>query len=69
MKKILLSFALAGLITACGNGGESAADSESDTSNVTSTTPPPTDDSSSAIGVMMGDTTIAKYDSVKGGLD
>lgn len=69
MKKILLFFALAGVITACGNGVESTAESDSDTANVTSTTPPPTADTASPIGVMMGDTSTAVYDSVKGGED
>ena len=67
MKKILLVLALAGVFTACGNGGESAANSDSTTE--TSTTPPPTRDTLSPIGVMMGDTTITEYDSVDGGLD
>lgn len=68
MKKILLAFALAGVVTACENGGESAANSDS-TTNVTSTTPPQTADTLSPIGVMMGDTTITEYDSVNGGQD
>ena len=67
MKKIFLAFALASVFTACGSGGESAAGS--DTTTVTSTTPPPTLDTISPIGVMMGDTTITEYDSVKGGQD
>lgn len=61
MKNMILVVAIAGVCTACGNGGESAA--ESDTT-VNSTTPPPKADTN-PIGVMMGDTTIGINDSLK----
>lgn len=68
MKKMLLALTLAGVFTACGNGGDRSADSDS-TTNVTSTTPPATADTTNPIGVMMGDTTISVYDSLKSGQD
>lgn len=71
MKKILIILFCTVVFTACGNGRDNSTDTNSDTDSamVTSTTPPPTSDTTSPIGVMMGDTTIAEYDSVKGGQD
>ena len=62
MKRILI-IAIGVVFMACGNGSESAADSDT-TSNVNSTTPPPKSDTN-PIGVMMGDTTIGINDSLK----
>jgi ABC-type glycerol-3-phosphate transport system substrate-binding protein len=63
MKKILLALTIAGVFTACGNGGDSAADADS-TATVNSTTPPPTSDTTNPIGVMMSDTSITAADSL-----
>ena len=61
MKRILLVVAIAGVFIACGNGSESASNSDT---NVSSTTPPPKQDTN-PIGVMMGDTTIGINDSLE----
>jgi hypothetical protein len=61
MKKIVLIVAIAGIFSSCGNGRESAADSDT---TVNSTTPPPERDTN-PIGLMMGDTTIGINDSLK----
>ena len=63
MKKIGLAFALAGVLTSCGKGGEHATDTDS-TTTVSSTTPPPTADTTNPIGVMMSDTSIVAADSL-----
>ena len=60
MKRILI-IPIAVIFMACGNGSESAADSDT---TVNSTTPPPKSDTN-PIGVMMGDTTIGINDSLK----
>ncbi|MBD0277599.1 MAG: hypothetical protein ICV51_06600 [Flavisolibacter sp.] len=71
MNKILLIIAIAVVFMACGNGRESAPNSDTTssaasdtTSNVQSTTPPPKKDTN-PIGIMMGDTTIGINDSLK----
>jgi ABC-type oligopeptide transport system substrate-binding subunit len=63
MKKILLGLTIAGVFTACGKGGESATDSDSNT-NINSTTPPATSDTTNPIGVMMSDTSTSISDSL-----
>ena len=61
MKKIVLIVAIASVFASCGNGSESAADSDT---TVNSTTPPPERDTN-PIGIMMGDTTIGINDSLR----
>ena len=64
MKRILMALSLAGVFTACGNGGGSAVDAADSTETVNSTTPPPTSDTTGAIGVMMSDTSVTAADSL-----
>ena len=62
MKQILFALTIAGVFTACGNGGERAVDAADSTATVNSTTPPPTSDTIGPIGVMMSDTSITAAD-------
>lgn len=61
MKKMLLIVAIISVLTACGNGSENSANSDS---TINSTTPPPKRDKN-PIGIMMGDTSIGINDSLK----
>jgi hypothetical protein len=63
MKGIILTVTLAGVLVSCNNSSEGSTGSDMDT-NVQSTTPPPKKDTN-PIGIMMGDTTIGIYDSLK----
>jgi len=62
MNRILVIVAIAGYLTACGNGNESTAVSDS-TSNINGTVPSTAD--TSVMGRRMGDTTGIMGDSTK----
>jgi hypothetical protein len=66
MKKILLIFAIVGLLTSCGSGHQSPTGSDTTTKDTAnSITPPPTSDTTSAVAPMMGDTSKTEADNLK----